>query len=78
LLSEITPTPYPIEMAPEEVFEGPYQPKDAYGRAVKFATMTGGAGAFISTVQNTLMRQNVGPMGVVSRFGSTIAVFGAG
>jgi hypothetical protein len=65
-------------MAPEEAFEGPYQPKDAYGSAVKFATITGGAGAFISTVQNTLMKQNIGAMGVFTRFGSTTAVFGAG
>ncbi|GAB7344745.1 hypothetical protein MBLNU457_3215t1 [Dothideomycetes sp. NU457] len=54
-----------------------YQPKDAIGATVKATMITTGAGLFVSTVQNTLKRQNVGAMGVFTRTGGTIAVFGA-
>lgn len=53
-----------------------YQPKDAIGATVKATMITTGAGLFVSTVQNTLKRQNVGAMGVFTRTGGTIAVFG--
>jgi len=53
-----------------------YQPKDAIGATVKATTITAAAGLFVSTVQNTLKRQNVGAMGVFTRTGGTIAVFG--
>lgn len=53
-----------------------YQPKDAIGATVKATMITTGAGLFISTIQNTLKRQNVGAMGVFTRTGGTIAVFG--
>ncbi|KAL8841346.1 MAG: hypothetical protein Q9170_000977 [Blastenia crenularia] len=36
----------------------------------------GGAGLFISAVQNTLTRQNVTGWGVLTRTGSTVAMFG--
>ena len=54
-----------------------YQPKDAVGQTVKATALTTGAGLFISTIQNTLTRQNVGAFGVFTRTGGTIAVFGA-
>lgn len=64
-------------MAPQEILEeGEYQPKDAIGATVKAAMITTAAGAFVSTIQNTLTRQNVGAMGIFTRTGSTIAVFG--
>jgi hypothetical protein len=37
--------------------------------------VTGFAGTFISAVQNTLTKQNVGAMGVITRSGGTIAIF---
>ncbi|PWY94375.1 NADH-ubiquinone oxidoreductase 213 kDa subunit [Aspergillus sclerotioniger CBS 115572] len=39
--------------------------------------LTGGAGLFASAVQNTLTRQNVGPMGVFVRTGGTVGIFAA-
>jgi len=53
-----------------------YQPKDAIGASIKATLVTGGAGAFVSTIQNTLTKQNVGAFGIFTRTGGTIAVFG--
>jgi len=53
-----------------------YHPKDALGNAIKATLVTGGAGTFISTIQNTLTKQNVGAWGVFTRSGGTIGVFG--
>lgn len=53
-----------------------YAPKDAIGHAVKAIAITGGAGLFISTIQNTLTKTNSGAWGVFTRSGSTIGVFG--
>lgn len=53
-----------------------YQPKDAIGEAVQATMVTGTAGLFVSTIQNTLTKQNVGAFGVFTRSGGTIAVFG--
>ncbi|KJX98142.1 NADH-ubiquinone oxidoreductase 213 kda subunit [Zymoseptoria brevis] len=61
----------------EHVDDHQYHPVDAIGKSVRAALVTGTAGAFVSTVQNTLTRQNVGLMGVFTRTGSTIAVFAA-
>ncbi|GAB7356365.1 hypothetical protein MBLNU459_g7150t1 [Dothideomycetes sp. NU459] len=62
-------------MADQE--EPQYHPKDAIGASIKATMITTGAGAFVSTIQNTLTKQNVGAMGMFSKTGSTIAVFGA-
>ena len=43
----------------------------------KVALITGAAGTFVSTIQNTLTKQNVGAFGIFTKSGSTIAVFGA-
>jgi hypothetical protein len=56
--------------------EDDYQPHDSLGDAVKATLVTGGAGLFISTRQNTLTKQNTGAWGVFTRSGSTIGVFG--
>jgi hypothetical protein len=53
-----------------------YQPKDAVTAAIKTTLLTGGVGLFASAVQNTLQKQNVGPWGVITRTGGTIALFG--
>ncbi|KAK8221866.1 hypothetical protein M8818_000031 [Zalaria obscura] len=64
-------------MASTDNQERAYRPKDSISAAIKASMITTGAGAFISTIQNTLQRQNVGAMGMFTRTGSTIAVFGA-
>ncbi|RMZ91870.1 hypothetical protein DV736_g912, partial [Chaetothyriales sp. CBS 134916] len=52
-----------------------YTPKDAIALALRSGAVTGSGGLLISAVQNTLQRQNVGALGVVSRFGGTTAMF---
>nr|POF25086.1 nadh-ubiquinone oxidoreductase 21.3 kda subunit [Quercus suber] len=61
----------------QEQQEVQYQPQDAIGGAVKATMVTGAAGLFVSTIQNTLTKQNVGAFGVFTRSGSTVAVFAA-
>jgi len=63
-------------MADQDQIESVYQPKDAISSAVKATAITAGAGAFVSTIQNTLTRQNYGAFGAFTRFGGTTAVFG--
>lgn len=53
-----------------------YHPKDALGAAMKAIMITGGAGLFISTIQTSLTKQNVGAMSVFTRTGGTIGLFG--
>mgnify|MGYP001070004782 CR=1 FL=1 len=53
-----------------------YHPKDAISGAVKTTMYTGGVGLFASAVQNTLLRQNVGPWGIFVRSGGTIGIMG--
>lgn len=60
----------------QDQIQNVYQPKDALGAAIKATTVTAAAGAFVSTIQNTLTRQNVGAMGAFTKFGGTTAVFG--
>ncbi|PGH26551.1 hypothetical protein AJ80_01680 [Polytolypa hystricis UAMH7299] len=55
--------------------EPKYHPQDALSAAVKTTLVTGGVGLFASAVQNTLQKQNVGPWGVITRSGGTIALF---
>ncbi|KAL8970629.1 MAG: hypothetical protein Q9183_001425 [Haloplaca sp. 2 TL-2023] len=54
-----------------------YQPKDAISASVRSTTLLGGAGLFLSAVQNSLTRQNVTGWGVITRTGSTIWMFAA-
>lgn len=53
-----------------------YHPKDAIAATVRTTMITGAAGTIVSGIQNTLTKQNVGAMGVLTRTGGTIAVFG--
>lgn len=53
-----------------------YQAKDAIGATIKATTLTGTAGLFVSAIQTTLTKQNVGAFSVFTRTGGTIAVFG--
>jgi len=39
--------------------------------------MTGSAGLLLASVQNTIAKENLGAIGVFSRFGGTIALFAA-
>ncbi|KAL9094850.1 MAG: hypothetical protein Q9165_002799 [Trypethelium subeluteriae] len=57
---------------PDEVV---YHPRDAISSTVKTTAVTTLAGTTASAIQNTLTKQNVGAMGIFTRYGSTIAVF---
>ncbi|KAK3055876.1 hypothetical protein LTR09_003110 [Extremus antarcticus] len=61
----------------QDQIEGTYQPKDAVGASIKATGVTSLAGLFVSTIQNTLTKQNVGALSVFTRTGRTIAVFAA-
>ncbi|KAL8941659.1 MAG: hypothetical protein Q9216_002122 [Gyalolechia sp. 2 TL-2023] len=54
-----------------------YEPKDAISHSARSTMVLGGAGLFISAVQNALTRQNVGGWGVITRTGGTIVMFAA-
>jgi hypothetical protein len=55
--------------------DGPvYQPQDALGRSARSAAITGAAGLFIASVQNTVAKEQVGAFGVFTRFGTTIGL----
>lgn len=60
-------------MAPEGEH---YHPKDAVKAAISGTMVTGGAGALVSAVQNSLSKRNVGAWGIFTRTGSTIGIFG--
>lgn len=64
---------FPDDIGSDDVM---YEPQDAVGKAIKNGTMLGGAGLFLAAVQNTVAKQNVGMMGVFSKFGSSTALFG--
>ncbi|KAH8701873.1 NADH-ubiquinone oxidoreductase 213 kDa subunit [Talaromyces proteolyticus] len=57
--------------------ERTYHPQDAIAATIKSTALTGGVGLFASAVQNTLAKQNVGPLGIFVRSGGTIAIFAA-
>ncbi|EXJ77988.1 hypothetical protein A1O3_09147 [Capronia epimyces CBS 606.96] len=54
-----------------------FQPKDALGASLRAGTLSGAAGLFLASVQNTVTKENVGFFGVFSRFGSTVGLFAA-
>ncbi|KAL1959885.1 hypothetical protein VTO42DRAFT_1030 [Malbranchea cinnamomea] len=62
-------------MSSAEEAVSPYRPKDAIAATINTTLMTGTAGLFASAVQNTLQKQNVGPWGIFTRTGGTIALF---
>ena len=53
-----------------------YKPKDAISASIRSTMILGGAGLFVSGVQNSLTRQNVTGWGVLTRTGGTIGTFG--
>ena len=53
-----------------------YKPKDAISATVWATVATGSAGTFVSAIQNSLARTNVGASGIFWRTGGTIAIFG--
>lgn len=53
-----------------------YQPQDALGAATRAVVLTGTAGLFLAAIKNTVTKENVGAFGVISRFGSTVGIFG--
>ncbi|KAF2814048.1 uncharacterized protein BDZ99DRAFT_436772 [Mytilinidion resinicola] len=55
----------------------PYHPQDAISTTLRATMVTTGAGALVAGVQNTLAKQNIGAMGVLTRSGGTIAVYAA-
>lgn len=63
-------------MASQQTEERVYKPQDAIEAAFKSTALTGGFGLFVSAVQNTLAKQNVGPLGIFARTGGTVATFG--
>ncbi|KAK3115274.1 hypothetical protein LTR53_005545 [Teratosphaeriaceae sp. CCFEE 6253] len=62
---------------PQDQIQEMYEPKDAISATIKATGVTGAAGAFVSAIQNTLVRHNAGSWGAVTRFGSTTALFAA-
>jgi hypothetical protein len=52
-----------------------FHPRDALANTASTALQTTVAGAIIAGVQNTLRKQNVGAMGILTRSGGTIALF---
>ncbi|KAF9701639.1 hypothetical protein EKO04_000734 [Ascochyta lentis] len=54
-----------------------YHPRDALSNTGSSMLQTTAIGAVIAGVQNTLRKQNVGAMGVLTKSGGTIALFAA-
>ncbi|KAJ5082843.1 NADH-ubiquinone oxidoreductase [Penicillium argentinense] len=60
----------------EHAADDSYHPKDAISAALKALTITGGIGLVGATAQVTVHKQNMSPLAVVTRFGSTITILG--
>lgn len=54
-----------------------YKPKDTISSTLQATGICGSAGLFISAIRNSLKKQNVGALGVFTRTGAEIAVFGS-
>lgn len=54
-----------------------FHPKDTLANTGKVTFQTGLIGAIVAATQNTLRKQNVGVMGVFTRSGGLIALYGA-
>jgi hypothetical protein len=57
--------------------EPTYHPRDALANTASTTLQTTAVGAIMAGVQNTLRRQNVGAMGIITRSGGVIALYGA-
>ena len=60
---------------PADVDEA-YHPQDAIAAGMKSTIAVGTAGLFIAAIQTSWSKQNVGAMGVFTRFGGSTALFG--
>lgn len=49
--------------------------REIMNSAAKFALYSSGTGLFVASLQNALSRRSLGATGVLTRFGSTIALF---
>lgn len=54
-----------------------FHAQDALANTASTTLQTTAVGAVIAGVQNTLRKQNVGAMGILTRSGGVIALFGA-
>ena len=54
-----------------------YHPRDTLANTANTTLQLSVAGTILAGVQNTLRKQNVGAMGIITRSGGIIAVFGA-
>ena len=61
-------------MAPSDAT---FHPRDALANTASTTLQLATAGALFAGVQNTLRKQNVGAMGIITRSGGIIAVFSA-
>ncbi|KAI8939719.1 hypothetical protein NX059_003469 [Plenodomus lindquistii] len=52
-----------------------FRPRDALANTASTALQTTAAGALVAGVQNTLRKQNVGAMGILTRSGGVIALY---
>lgn len=64
-------------MAPHDQHSDHFEPQDTIKNTINTTVQLTVAGAVFAGVQNTLRKQNVGAMGIVTRSGGIIAVFGA-
>ena len=55
----------------------PFHPHDTLANTASTVLQTTAVGAIIAGVQNTLRKQNVGAMGIFTRSGGIIALYGA-
>lgn len=67
-------TPMPPAMADQTPS---YHAVDALANTANTTLQTTAVGAVVAGVQNTLRKQNVGAMGIITRSGGVIALYGA-
>lgn len=73
-MADITETQPSMSISDDDI---PYNRVDAIGSAIRATSITGAAGLMLAAVQSTVAKENVGAFGVFSRFGGTVAIFGA-
>lgn len=56
--------------------ETTFHPRDALSNTASTTLQTTAVGAIVAGVQNTLRKQNVGAMGILTRSGGIIALYG--
>ena len=56
--------------------EPTFHPRDTLANTLNVTLQTTAIGAIFAGVQNTLRKQNVGAMGIITRSGGIIAIYG--